>query len=114
MQPGLWIVLLHITWSREVAGRSLKRRGLKEVASSATWWSDILREVTPTVPAGHMLVQQQLETPAGAGQWLTGRVDFCSRPWSAFAGGVTGDNFPAQEGEQEGSSQRARQLRGAS
>lgn len=62
----------------------------------------MLREVTPTVPAGHMLVQQQLQTQAGAGQWLTGNVDFCSRLWSAFAGGVTGDNFPAQEGEEEG------------
>lgn len=111
MQPGLWIVLLHITRPREVAGRSLERRGLKEVASSASWWSDIVREVTPTVAAGHMLVQQQLQTPAEAGQWLTARVDFCSGPWSAFAGGVAGDNLTAKEGEQEGLSQQARQLR---
>lgn len=111
MQPGLWIVPLHITRPREVAGRSLERRGFKEVASSASWWSDIVREVTPTVAAGHMLVQQQLQTPAGAGQWLTARVDFCSGPWSAFAGGVAGDNLTAKEGEQEGLSQQARQLR---
>lgn len=110
MQPGLWIVLLHITRSREVAGRSLKRRGLKEVASSAAWWSDILREVTPTVTAGLVLVQQQLQTPVGAGQWLTARLDFCSGPWSAFAGGVTGGNLTAKEGEQEGLSQQMRQL----
>ncbi|KAM7330000.1 hypothetical protein ACRRTK_011613 [Alexandromys fortis] len=102
---------IRVTSEREVAGRSLERRGFKEVASSASWWSDIVREVTPTVAAGHMLVQQQLQTPAGAGQWLTARVDFCSGPWSAFAGGVAGDNLTAKEGEQEGLSQQARQLR---
>lgn len=109
MQPGLWIVLLHITRSREVAGRSLERKGLKEVASSASWWSDIVREVSVT--AGLVLVQQQLQTPAGAGQWLTARVDFCSGPWSAFAGGVAGDNLTAKEGEQEGLCQQTWQLR---
>lgn len=108
MHHVVWIVLLHIDWSREAAVRSLKKRSLeetRELASRATWWNDVLTEVTPTVTVGSVLVQQQLQIPAGEGQWPADRVDFCSRPWSAFAGHVAGDNFTAQEREQERLSQ---------